>query len=200
MSAVDVAGRHSRVELFSDAVFAVAITLLVLDLRVPDVAGSLTAALADRWPAFAAFAISFVTVGCIWVNHSKVFASVQRVDTVLLFLNLALLMSVVLVPFGTSLIASYVTRSSDQSHIAAAIFSANMFLMGVAFNALYRRATPAGATAPHRGSKTMSRLSFAVGPAANGLGIGLAFINPVAVLVLFGAVAVYYLVQELISA
>ena len=199
MSAVDVAGRHSRVELFSDAVFAVAITLLVLDLRVPDVAGSLTAALADRWPAFAAFAISFVTVGCIWVNHSKVFASVQRVDTVLLFLNLALLMCVVLVPFGTSLMASYVTKADTQSHIAAAIFSAIMFLMGVVFNVLYRRATPAGATAAHRGSKKVSTLSFAVGPAANGLGIGLAFINPVAVLILFAGVAVYYLAQELIS-
>src|SRR5439155_20039847 len=113
--------------------------------------------------------------------------------------NLALLMCVVLVPFGTSLIASYVTKSTAQSHVAAAIFSANMFLMGVVFNAVYLRATPAGATAVHSGSKAVSTLSFAVGPAANGLGIGLAFLNPITVLVLFGAVAAYYLVQELIS-
>jgi uncharacterized membrane protein len=199
MSAV-ASARHGRVELFSDAVFAVAITLLVLDLRVPDTSGSLAAALADRWPAFAAFGISFVIVGCIWVNHSKVFASVQHVDTAMLFLNLALLMCVVLVPFGTSLLASYVTKANAQSHIAAAIFSAIMFLMGLAFNALHLRAARFHAAAPHSGSPTVATLSFAVGPAANGLGIGLAFLNPVAVLALFGGVAVYYLVQELVTA
>ncbi len=130
--------KTERVQAFSDGVFAVAITLLVLDL-VPPAANTrdLLAALADRWPDFAAFGLSFLTIGIIWVNHHVVFDAVRRVDRPLLFLNLGLLMSVVLLPFSTSLFARFLAAGGSQSHVAAALFSGSLLLMSLWFDAAY---------------------------------------------------------------
>ena len=104
-----------RVEAFSDGVFAVAITLLVLDLRVPLTNGSLGGALAAEWPAFVAFLISFFVIGIVWVNHHTLFVQLASVDRPLLFFNLLLLLSVVVIPFTTSLFAEYLTRPAAQA-------------------------------------------------------------------------------------
>src|SRR5579864_8926978 len=130
--------RTSRVEAFSDGVFAVAITLLVLDLRTPETTGSLIGALADEWPVFAAFAISFLVIGVVWVNHHTLFHQLDHVDRALLFLNLGLLMTVVLIPFTTSLFAQYVGHPGTQAQVAAALFNGAQLLMGLAFLACGR--------------------------------------------------------------
>src|SRR5207244_3354191 len=81
----------SRTEAFSDGVLAIAVTLLVLDLRVPardTVHGSLATALAHQWPAYAAYVTSFLVIGIIWVNHHAVFELLAAVDRITLFLNL----------------------------------------------------------------------------------------------------------------
>ena len=89
----------SRVEGFSDAVFAIVITLLVLDLYDPDHGpGELVPGLAGKWPAYVAFLVSFVCVGVIWLNHHGLFRLIRRMDVGLLWINLAILFSAVIVP------------------------------------------------------------------------------------------------------
>ena len=97
----------SRVEAFSDGVFAVAITLLVLQFAVPDVlSGKLLAALLAQWPLLITYIASFLTVGVIWVNHHTIFSGIKQADRTLQFINLILLLFVVLMPCPTQLLAA----------------------------------------------------------------------------------------------
>ncbi|HEY6594062.1 MAG TPA: TMEM175 family protein [Asanoa sp.] len=130
----------NRTEAFSDGVLAIAITLLVLDLRVPvrdALHGSLAAALADEWPAYAAYVTSFLVIGIIWVNHHAVFELIGAVDRVTQFLNLVLLMTVAAIPFTTALFAEYLTAGGASARTAAVVYSALMVAMSLAFAALY---------------------------------------------------------------
>jgi len=125
----------TRLEAFSDGVFAVAITLLVLDLRVPQGVGpgGLGHALNNLWPNYASYVVSFFIIGIIWVNHHGMFGHLRRVDRTLLFLNLLLLLFVVVIPFPTALLAEYVRAGGFNSHLAAAVFSGVMFAMSCSF-------------------------------------------------------------------
>jgi len=112
----------ARVEAFSDGVFAIAITLLILDLKVPSVTqGHLGSALARQWPTYAAFLISFWFIGIMWVNHHRLFNHIQRSDNRLLFLNLLLLLGVTVVPFPTALRAAHFY--SPGRTVATAVFN-----------------------------------------------------------------------------
>src|SRR5205085_5705026 len=106
----------SRVEAFSDGVLAIAATLLVLELRVPDPGQDLAQALLAQAPSYATYLVSFLTIGIIWVNHHQLFAHVRRVDRTLLFLNLLRLLVVSLTPFPTALLGRFVTAERD-SHV-----------------------------------------------------------------------------------
>jgi uncharacterized membrane protein len=198
-AAEQVTGRL-RLELFSDAVFAVAITLLVLNLPLTGESGPLLGALADRWPTFAAFGISFAIIGCLWVSHFRLLRMVDRTDGVVLFTNLALLLTIVLVPFGSSTMAAFVTKPGSQSHLAAALFAALLVLMSLIFGALHVLVTTrAGMHA--RGPRTLPERLDALRPFAGGavnmVGIAVAFISPIAVLCMTGGVAIFYFVDSL---
>jgi uncharacterized membrane protein len=92
----------SRAEAFSDGVFAVAATVLVFAIAVPDVkAGLLANALLAEWPSYAAYVISFLTIVVIWVNHHALTDAIERFDRRLLFLNGLLLLTVGVIPFPT---------------------------------------------------------------------------------------------------
>jgi uncharacterized membrane protein len=127
----------ARVEAFSDGVIAVAITLLALGLAVPRPGGSLAHHLAEQWPSYAAYVISFVTIGIIWINHHAMFRRLASVDHTILILNLVLLMMIVVLPFSTSLMAKYLKASSGQ-HLAAVVYGASLLLMASSFLALQR--------------------------------------------------------------
>jgi uncharacterized membrane protein len=130
----------TRTEAFSDGVLAIAVTLLVLDLHVPArdaLHGSLATALARQWPAYAAYVTSFLVIGIIWVNHHAVFELLARVDRIVLFLNLMLLMTVVAIPFTTALLSEYLTASGRDANTAALVYSAVMLAMSCGFAALY---------------------------------------------------------------
>lgn len=130
----------NRIEAFSDGVLAIAITLLVLDLRVPardTLHGPLSSALADNWPAYAAYVTSFLIIGIIWVNHHGVFQLIARVDRAALFLNILLLMAVAAIPFTTALLSEYLLAGHRSARTAALIYSAVMVAMSLAFAALY---------------------------------------------------------------
>jgi uncharacterized membrane protein len=130
-----------RLEAFSDGVIAVAITLLVLNIQVPTpplpAGTTLAHELGANWPVYAAYITSFVTIGIIWINHHVMIRRLREPDQMILFLNLLLLMSIAILPFATSLMATYLRESRGQ-HLAAAIYSGSLLFMGVCFAALNR--------------------------------------------------------------
>jgi len=127
----------SRIEAFSDGVIAVAITLLVLDLRVPEPGGGgdLGSRLADLWPNYLAYVISFVAIGIMWINHHAMLRRLTGVDHSVLVLNLVLLLCIVVLPFTTSLLATYLDAPAG-GRLAAAVYSGSFLVTSVVFLAL----------------------------------------------------------------
>lgn len=125
----------TRAEAFSDGIFAIAATLLVLDIQVPDVKSGLLHALLTEWPSYIAYAISFATIVVIWVNHHAVMDQLERLDRRLLFLNGLLLLTVAAIPFPTALVAKYIQAGHDQT-TAALAYGLTMTAMSFAFTAL----------------------------------------------------------------
>ncbi|HZU59900.1 MAG TPA: TMEM175 family protein [Solirubrobacteraceae bacterium] len=125
----------ARLEAFSDGVMAVAITLLVLNIAIPGTRHPLPHELGQQWPAYAAYTVSFITIGIIWINHHISLGRLARPDHSILMLNLLLLMTVVVIPFGTSLLAHYL-RAGQGEHLAAGIYGGILLAMAVAFTAL----------------------------------------------------------------
>jgi TMEM175 potassium channel family protein len=117
----------SRVEAFSDAVFAIVITILVLDLRVPQhEPGQLLAALAGLWTSVLAFLLSFVRVGVVWLNHHGLFSRVSRVDRALLWMNFGLLATCMLMPFPTAVLADALRDGTTSDLRVATILYASI--------------------------------------------------------------------------
>lgn len=190
-----------RLEAFSDGVFAIAITLLVLDLTVPKghPDGELWAALGREWPSYFAYLVSFLVIGIIWVNHHTVFEKVRAVDRAVLFANLALLLFVSVIPFPTRLVAEYLTSSAD-ARVAVAIYSTTMLATGLSYGALWLVITrDAGLLHAHldRAAQRAAIRRFGLGNVVYLLTIGLSFLNPVATLAVHGAIAVYYCFDQL---
>lgn len=136
-----------RVEAFSDGVFAVAITLLVLDIKVPPLqpanpAFSLGHELLAEWPAYLASVMSFLTILIMWINHHRVFGLIQRTDDRFMILNGLLLLCITIVPFSTSLLAAYI-RLPD-ARLATLVYAGTCLLMALCFNSLWRYAARDG--------------------------------------------------------
>src|ERR1041385_599690 len=130
----------ARTEAFSDGVIAVAITLLALDLHVPSAnsAASLAHELGQQWPSYAAYVVSFLTIGIIWINHHAMLRRLVAVDHAIVMLNIVLLMTIVLLPFSTALLSEYL-KAGEGDHLAAAIYGGSLLLMSLAFIALNRQ-------------------------------------------------------------
>ena len=131
-----------RLEAFSDGVFAVAITLLVLNIKIPGLLpgdGNLWKMLSDEWPMVAAYATSFATIGIMWLNHHRLFVHIRRTNTILMLLNLLLLLVIVFIPVPTALLAEYLVRL--DLHAAAVLYAGTCFLMACCFNVLWRYAS-----------------------------------------------------------
>lgn len=128
----------ARVEAFSDGVFAIAITLLILELKVPRGLGAaeLRHALIAEWPSYAAYFVSFATIGIMWINHHRLFTLIRRVDHGLLILNSVLLLTISAVPFPTALVADYLAQ--DGRRLAAAVYSGWFVVVAIFFNLLWR--------------------------------------------------------------
>jgi uncharacterized membrane protein len=186
----------NRLEAFSDGVLAIAITLLILDVRVSETvpSGELGHALAHIWPSYASYAVSFAIIGIIWVNHHTLVSRLAATTRALLFLNLALLATVAFLPFPTALLAGYV-RAGRNAHIAATVYSVNMTAIGLAFSALwaYLARTPELLAPGFTAADARAALRRTLwGPVLYGASIGLAWWNALACLVLYGAVACYF--------
>lgn len=131
----------TRIEALSDGVFAVAMTLLIIDLRVPELPseptfGALATAVATLWPHFVSYAVSFLIVGLYWVSHQLLFDLIRRSDRGLLWINIIFLLFVVVIPFSTALLGRY-----PGNHFAILFYGANLILVGVALQTLWTYAT-----------------------------------------------------------
>src|ERR1700758_5078524 len=129
-----------RLEAFSDGVFAIAATLLVLSFSVGTVAGSeLDTALFHLWPSYLAYATSFLTIGIIWMNHHFCVETIARADRTLLFLNVLLLITVAFLPFPTKLVAQFLQHDGERAAVYA--YDATFVLMAVIYNVWWRYAS-----------------------------------------------------------
>lgn len=192
----------SRMEALSDGVFAIAITLLVLDLAVPPLAdaeqGGLGLALAREWPSYFAYLVSFLVIGIIWINHHTMLTLVTRVDRPSLFANLALLLTVSVIPFPTRLVAQYLLEPG--AGVAAAVYSATMLAMGVAFSGLWLAVSRRPGLLRHPVDAATRRATwrrFGAGQIIYAGAVGLSFVSAVATLALHAALAIYYCFDQL---
>jgi uncharacterized membrane protein len=190
----------SRTEAFSDGVFAVAITLLVLNVDVPRFgAGPLQHALTSLWPSFATYVVSFMTIGIMWVNHHAVFKCIRVVDRPLQFINLFLLMVITFIPFPTSLLGRYIQASRD-SGLAAGVYGLVMLLMAIGFAtlwgyAVYHPQLLAEDIDPRAARATLPR--FASGIIVYAVCIGVAFISAKLSLAAFALIDGYYIFNQI---
>jgi uncharacterized membrane protein len=188
-----------RLEAFNDGVFAVAITLLALNLAVPGPGhGTLARQLAGRWPSFASYGVSFLTIGIIWVNHHTLFKNFSEIDRTLLFLNLLLLFFVVAIPFATATIAAYLSHGGADALLAAVVFQSVFEGMSLSFGLLFwwsiRHEHLKIALTPARARAAVIR--FSAGNVAYLVAIAVAFLSAPASLLVRGLVAAYYVFEQ----
>jgi uncharacterized membrane protein len=129
----------TRLETFADGVFAIAATLLILAIEVPDLGGeSLAHELVRLWPSYVAYVVSFVTIGIIWVNHHTVLRLLRKADRTFLFINVFFLLCVAFIPFPTRLLATYVR--TDDGQAAAVTYGLTLTTTAVFFTLMWRYA------------------------------------------------------------
>jgi TMEM175 potassium channel family protein len=189
---------RSRLEAFSDGVFAVAITLLALNLTVVGPAAHVPLSQQLKWPAFAGYLISFLTIGIIWVNHHVLVRQITQVDRTLLFLNLMLLLFVVLIPFGTATAADYLPHNSPSARLAMGLYAGIFLGMSISFGAIFewtlhgqRVYQPLPPEEQWR-----ARIRFVGGGLVYVVAVVVAVFSAIASFVLIAATAVYYIVQR----
>ena len=184
----------ARLEAFSDGVFAIAITLLVLEFGVSEGTKDLGAQLLHIWPSYLAYVTSFLTIGVIWVNHHALFDLVDRVDRALLFINTLLLMLVAFTPFPTRLIAEFLRRGRDEE-TAALAYGITFVVMACVFQILWRwMATGRRLIRPEIPQERLDDISRTYAPGipiyAGATLVALA--SPLASIALYLAIAVFY--------
>jgi uncharacterized membrane protein len=201
-----------RAESFSDGVFAVAITILVFNLLPiadktafpgPGTLPLSAASLGHFWPAYLAYVVSFLTIGIMWLNHHTMLAQVTKVDRTVLVLNLFLLMGVVAIPFPTALVADHLTGTNGaggQATAAAVTYGLVMIAISVSFAATWTyvaaQGGKLGARRPHA-RELSTTLRFTAGNVGYVAGTLIALASPIAALIIFGLLAIYYLFEHL---
>lgn len=184
----------TRLETFSDGVFAIAATLLVLEISVSSSAEHLGHELLHIWPQYLAYITSFVTIGIIWMNHHHAVSLMGRTDRTFLFINNLLLLTVAFLPFPTKLVAQFL--QSDGEKAAALTYAATFVLMSVIYNSWWRYASGGrrliAEGVPDSALRAVSR-AFDPGVPMYAAVFVVAFFSPLAAVLLTFAIAAFYL-------
>jgi TMEM175 potassium channel family protein len=189
-----------RLETFADGVFAIAATLLILnvDAQIGEHSSALGHRLLEIWPSYIAYAVSFVTIGIIWSNHHTVMGQLGRVDRTFLMLNVLLLLCVAFVPFPTRLIAEHLRDRHDLG-AAALAYGATMTAMSVTYFTLWMYASHAGrllhSDADPRVVSGITR-SYLPGTPVYLTATLIAFVSPLASVIMFAAIALFYVIES----
>jgi uncharacterized membrane protein len=187
-----------RVEAFSDGVFAIAITLLILAVGFEQAIakGGLKVQLVHLWPAYIAYAASFVTVGIMWVNHQAVFRHFARVDRPLLLLNILLLMCISVTPFPTRVVAEHAQDDADRK-AAAFLYGLTMTLTAICFFAvwIYGSRRLLRADADRREVSGITR-SYLPGAPIYATAMLISLVSPIVSLIMYGLIAIFYAISS----
>ena len=186
----------TRLETFADGVMAIAITLLILEVKVPHVeGGSLWTALAHQWPSYAGFLVSFLTIGIIWVNHHHMFKLIARSTHAFLMLNVVFLMTICILPWPTAIVADYI-RDPDGRVVATVVYGGVMTSVAVMFNVVWRYAsTNSRLLVTKLGDEQLAKMNrnYLAGPLLYGTATVVGFFLPYVSLGVYAALAIYWL-------
>ena len=191
--------RPARLEAFADGVFAIAATLLILnvDTQIPGDASDLGASILHIWPSYLAYAVSFVTIGIMWVNHHTVMAQIDRTDRRFLFANIGLLMCIAFVPFPTRLVAEHIRGAGARD--AALVYGFTMVATAIMFSVTWFYASRGRRLLRHDAEQAVvsgiSR-SYLPGPWIYLGATLLAFLSPTASVIAFLAIAALYVLES----
>ena len=185
--------RTTRVEAFSDGVFAIALTLLVLTIEVPDVNGNLGRELTRLWPAYGAYALSVLVIGAIWVNHHAMFDQIDAVTWPLLFLNTAALGLVAFLPLPTEVLAKSLTAGHNE-RVATFFYGVPFALFGFVTVATWAYARRRGLIKRSISSEHARRaeLRLLVGPSIYTIGAALGLVVPALALALYAFLVAFF--------
>jgi uncharacterized membrane protein len=190
----------TRLEAFSDGVFAIAITLLVIEIRPPTPAEgeSLARALWEQWPHYLGYFLSFLVLGVMWLNHHRILEPAQRVDGIVLVLNLNLLLWAVLIPFPTAVVADFIREGGDDAKTAVALYGGVILLAAIAFTALFIGITREGIVdqLPTPEQVRAARLRFGLGVGVYTGAFLLSWLSPAMALAAHATMAAYYLTEQ----
>ena len=184
----------TRLETFSDGVFAIAATLLVLEIAIEPRTRDVGAALTHIWPSYLAYATSFLTIGIIWMNHHHTVSLLARVDRTMLFVNHLLLLTIAFLPFPTKLVADYLNEPGEQP--AAIAYASTLVLMAVTHQVWWQYARRGRRLVAEHVSDAALRvvdLAYAPGVPMYGAVLLIAFFSPLASVLLTFAIAAFYL-------
>ncbi|WP_192580037.1 TMEM175 family protein [Micromonospora sp. AMSO31t] len=180
-------------------VFAVAITLLALNLAVAGPGhGPLMHQIGERWPSLVAYVISFATIGLIWVNHHALIGNLAVVDRTLALLNLVLMFFVVLIPVDTATVAEYLASGGEDARVAVILYAAAFLGMGFSFAGMFEWTLRPGRlhqSVPER-DRWKARARFGVASILYLTAVAVAFFSPPVALAIIGVVPVYYIFER----
>jgi len=184
-----------RLETFSDGVFAIAITLLVLGIGVPEPDEPLLAALVGQWPAFVAYVVSFLTIGIMWVNHHQLFLLIGRSNMTFALIHVVFLMFIAFLPYSTDVMAERLGSGVDEV-AAMVLYGGTTVAIAVMYNVIWLYAAGNGGRLLRSGIEEQIRLAGARGYQYAPFGYLaitlLAIVNPLVSLAGFAAYAVYW--------
>jgi len=200
------AGRDNdtgRIEAFSDGVFAIAITLLIIEIGVPHLEDeppgtTLPQALVGLWPSYLGYVISFLQIGVIWANHHNRFRFIERSDHGLLFLNILFLMCVAFIPFPTALLAEYLERTASERETAGVIYAGTLAVTAVFFTLLWLYAAANRLVDRNLDPSLVRAMTrrYLLGTVAYLLVFVLAYVNVAASLILLVILALLFVLPE----
>ena len=183
----------ARIEAFSDGVFAIAITLLILEIQVPPQTphGGLRSALLNLWPSYLAFFASFMTIGVMWLNHHRLFTLIKKKDDGLIAFNLLLLLGITWLPFPTALLAEHLLGSDADQKVAAVVYSGSFLALAIVFNVMWHYAIRVGVVNDDVNVGAITR-QYSLGPILYALLVGVAFLDAQWCLMLSAFIALYF--------
>jgi uncharacterized membrane protein len=189
----------NRLEALSDGVFAIVMTILVLEISVPLITGTpasteLRRRLLEMWPIFLAYGVSFLVLGVIWINHHFMFHHIRRADSRLVWINILMLMFVALVPFSTSLLGEY-----GETQTAVVVYGANILLCLIMGFTLWMYVTGKYRLVDRDIDPKLvkrTKIMFLISSLLFLLALGISFISPVASFCLYGLMALLSIVSS----
>jgi uncharacterized membrane protein len=155
--------RTARLEAFSDGVFAIAATLLILEISLPEDT-SIGEGLLSLWPSYVAYVTSFLTIGGIWLSHTLMTEHLRTTDAILLRLNLAVLLFVSFLPFPTRLLAETMNDTED-ARVAAPFYGSILLVLGILLAAMWRYGVSAGLVRSDTADEDIAAVTRRLSPA-----------------------------------